>query len=257
MSEPKSAKRVKLNVSGSSSSSIPTDEFVNTYDQAWNDSDIILIIGESQFHCHSTVLQLCSPVFQVMFQDKYKEGQEKKAVLPGKDCKIFALFLDLIYQFSKVDYNMTTDRKVLKKVLEYAHEYNVNCVKQYVDYILLSKIYARDDVEKSTKLALEDLSLAEKYGLKEVRRFTLDILIKDNNIISYDHNLFNELSGETKFEIIKGKLQDYLPKLSKKERGCNIWSLLANMVNIECERSPVKPPPSSSESESDSDVDDW
>jgi len=78
----------------------------NPYSQPWKDSDIVLVLKkekdgsecEEEFHCHSTILTLNSPVFESMFRDeRFKEGVDKRATLTGKEREAFILFLDMMY----------------------------------------------------------------------------------------------------------------------------------------------------------------
>lgn len=221
----------------------------NPYLTSWNDSDIVLIVEGEEFHCHHTILRLSSPVFSAMFKESFKEGLEKKAELPGKERNSFIVFLNLIYPMS-AGYEAPTDRKVVRKVLEYADEYQVDSVKIHIDNILFTKIYARDDVVKHLNIAMEDLRMSEKYGLKEVRRCTYKILMADNTCCSYEETIFNELSGETKFDIITGKLREYLPSLCAIDRHKTCCKLLASISNADL-------PVCHSESFDSEDDDDW
>ena len=128
------------------------------------------------------------------------------------------------------------DRKILNKVLEYSDEYQVDCVKLHVDSILFMKVYARQEVEKTVQIAMEDLRISEKYGLKETRRLSYNILVSENTCISYDGTMFNELSSETKYDIITGKLKKYLHTLPPAFQNLTFFRLLASVSKDAKER---------------------
>ena len=67
-------------------------------------------------------------------------GGGRVIALQGKEKASFILFLDFMYPIPP-DYHLTTDRDRLTKVLEYCDEYQAECVKARVDYILYSKVY--------------------------------------------------------------------------------------------------------------------
>lgn len=70
------------------------------YAEVWDDSDIILLIENEEFHCHYAILRFNSPVFRAMFKGDFKEGAEKSVKLPGKEKEGFMTFLDLMYPIS-------------------------------------------------------------------------------------------------------------------------------------------------------------
>lgn len=74
------------------------EDFENDFQKAWEDSDIVFVVENEEYHCHYLILKLNSPVFRVMFTSPgFKEGKEKRVNLPGKDKRSFLLFLQLIY----------------------------------------------------------------------------------------------------------------------------------------------------------------
>ena len=71
------------------------------YSLQWKDNDVVIVVENEQFHIHSTMLKLNSPVFATMFKhNTFVEGQLKTTPLPGKRKKYFTVFLDLLYQLS-------------------------------------------------------------------------------------------------------------------------------------------------------------
>ena len=95
------------------------------------------------------------------------------------------------------------DRKILGKVLEYSDEYKVDCVKVNVDNMLICKVYSRGE-RMALPLAIQDLIMCDKYGLKETKRMCCKFIINHDSNESYDKTAFGELIAETKFAILVG-----------------------------------------------------
>lgn len=125
------------------------------------------------------------------------------------------------------------DRKILAKVLEYAEEYQTDSVKMHIDNILFSKVYGRKDAEKSVQIAMEDLKLSEKFELTETRRMAYNYLLSDDRTNNYEDTVYNELTGETKYDIIVGKLKKFLPSLSASQQWDPLYQLLWSLSKDE------------------------
>ena len=67
------------------------------FDEAWQQSDAVLIVEEKQLHVHSIILSLASPVFDKMFNGDFKEAQNKQVSLQGKSYQMVEHLLKLIY----------------------------------------------------------------------------------------------------------------------------------------------------------------
>ena len=67
------------------------------FDEAWQNSDAVLVVEEKQLHVHSTILSLASPVFDKMFNGDFKEAQNKQVCLQGKSYQMVEHLLKLIY----------------------------------------------------------------------------------------------------------------------------------------------------------------
>ena len=52
-----------------------------------------LVIEEKEIHVNSFILTDNSPVFKAMLNSTFKEGQDKRIELPGKNFEHFAYFL--------------------------------------------------------------------------------------------------------------------------------------------------------------------
>ena len=217
------------------------------YAEAWDESDIVLVVEDTELHVHYQILKFNSPVFSAMFSSKFIEAKERRVELPGKEIKYFIVFLDLLYPLSP-GYDVTTDMEVLEKVLKYADEYQVNVVKLHVDSAIAMKIYAHADVIQdkmletyvpyipnvpyvpyvpttvttsyritqgklnainTTRSALRHLRMSDTYGLKESVKFILSYLISEDSCTSYQGTIFNQLSWKMKYELMKGKMCKY------------------------------------------------
>lgn len=156
----------------------------NIFASLWKDSDTILIVGNTEFHVHRTILTMHSPVFQAMLSGNFKEANLEKIELPGKvpdemlqflkilypECMIrtpkmdFATGEDIVFSFLQIADEYQTEellRNCLAKirirsanvfeVLPYANKYNFQvrekCVQYVVEYIPMNLFQ-----EKYTKL---------------------------------------------------------------------------------------------------------
>ena len=68
-----------------------------TFDECWQNSDVVLVAEEKELHVHSTILSLASPVFDKMLNGNFKEAQTKKVPLQGKSFQLVEHMLKLIY----------------------------------------------------------------------------------------------------------------------------------------------------------------
>ena len=99
----------------------------NIFASPWKNSDVVLVCDKTEFHVHRTILTMHSPVFEVMFGGNFKEANQEKIVLPGKDSDVMLQFLKLLYPESMIrtptiDFSEAGD-KVIYDVLRIADEY--------------------------------------------------------------------------------------------------------------------------------------
>jgi hypothetical protein len=194
----------------------PTNTNITTtppsrYNKPWDDSDVIFQVEDEEFHCHHVVLKLNSPIFRAMFNGSFKEEKGTPVQLPGKEKQSFQIFLDFMYPMPP-GYEASTERDVLTRVLGYCEEYQTNCVKVHIDYVLFSKVYSVDsEASKLTlPLVMKDLQTSERYGLKETRKVALGKVVKlshDMDISTYDETVYPDLTVEAKFEVLTGLLR--------------------------------------------------
>ena len=69
------------------------------FSEPWDDSDLILVVGEEKFHVHRQIMSIHSPVFKAMLKTVgHKEATTATAIpLPGKKADEFLDFLKLLY----------------------------------------------------------------------------------------------------------------------------------------------------------------
>eukprot|EP00731_Ephydatia_muelleri_P007709 Em0004g47a len=62
--------------------------------------DIVLAVGDQDFHAHKVVLAACSPYFNAMFADHHAESRQRKVTLNGIDWPTLDLLLRFMYTAS-------------------------------------------------------------------------------------------------------------------------------------------------------------
>lgn len=204
---------------GSKPSPTPdSSTFNNRFSERWEDSDITILVENEEFHCHSSIFKFISPVLYAMFKGNFREARERHVALPGKDKESFNLFLNLVYPMTR-KYEPVLNRSVLKTVLQYADEYQVESVPLQIDSLFAYKIapfYGRR-FGYNVGECIEDLRTAEVYGLKDTRKQCIKYLISVDNANSFGYTLYKLLTTETKYEILVGKLQKAMTSM---DQGC-------------------------------------
>ena len=67
------------------------------FSEAWEDSDLILVVEDEKFHVHRLILSMNSPVFKAMFKSQFKEAISEEIPLPEKKASEVLDLLKLIY----------------------------------------------------------------------------------------------------------------------------------------------------------------
>ena len=106
----------------------------NIFSQPWNDSDVVLVVEDNEFHVHRYMLSMQSPVFKAMFNGNFKDATEKKNELKDDKYEAMLLFLQLLYPPNMLDENKgnvdINDENILQ-ILEVADKYTaINVIKQ-------------------------------------------------------------------------------------------------------------------------------
>ncbi len=67
------------------------------FSEAWEDSDVILVVEDEKFHVHRLILSMNSPVFKAMFKSEFKEATNNEIPLPKKKASEVLDFLKQLY----------------------------------------------------------------------------------------------------------------------------------------------------------------
>ena len=112
----------------------------NVFSTPWKKSDVVLVVEDTEFHVHRSILTMQSPVFEAMLDGHFKEASQDKITLEGKTSEDMQQFLKLLYPLSMIDETVTSfadeinSRSVLK-ILALADEYQtrdvmIQCLKE-------------------------------------------------------------------------------------------------------------------------------
>ena len=187
---------VQVCVEGSRRFSVVT--MTSRYSTPWDDSDVVFVIEDVEFHCHHTILKLNSPVFRTMFEGNFKENKSTPVPLPGKEILPFKLFLDLLYPIEVLP---EAPQHVIGTILMYCNEYEVKSAIQHID-LMLEKLFRRKDYDYDDHVEftmMRDLHLCDG-GLKRAMVPVMD------NVCQLDVHAFIEgeyerLSVETRLKL--------------------------------------------------------
>ena len=110
------------------------------FSKAWKYSDIILVVGDVEFHVHRNILCMQSPVFETMLTGEFKEAKEKKVELEDKPGE-FLEFLKLLYP--RKMFRFTLHSKNVIAVIAIADKYQAeSVVKQCFDATAITEANA-------------------------------------------------------------------------------------------------------------------
>lgn len=164
--------------------------------EPWEDSDVILVVENEQFHVHRLILSLSSPVFKAMFKSQFKEAAANEIPLPGKKPNEVLDFLIKVYgpHHSKTELQITMEN--VEHLLLLSDEYQVT------EQIFKPCVKFLDEEPKTKENVMKILALAELYNLEKVRQ-DCDDLLKGLSL--------KTLSDTVQFQNIdKDKLQYFL-----------------------------------------------
>ena len=157
--------------------------------------------------------------------------------LPGKEKESFTLFLDLMYPMVS-DYETEgtkLSQDLLTKVLALCAEYQAEYAEHRIDMLLGNAFlknlnFGARHLTETLALTMENLILSETHSLWQTRRMAMQYLLlhaddidsgksRDEStsikcIADLEHLLprFNELSGETRFDIVKAFIDRHVEK---------------------------------------------
>ena len=171
-----------------------------------------------------------------MFDKRFKEGIDKRAVLTHTDSFAFRVFLTLMCEvetecISGVDFekettnatdgnddtiwmmpyfNIDVNRTTLIKVLEYAEEYQTDNVRLKVDHIFSVRVRTVYTTSvKHASVVLQDLNMAECFGLQQTRSVCVGWLCMVDGWGACLGRDYKELSMETKYDILTGLISRF------------------------------------------------
>lgn len=135
------------------------NELDQDFSNPWEQSDVILLVEEQQFHVHRVILAMSSPVFSRMFASDFKEKSAEEIPLPGKKAvEIREMFL-AIYPTSWKPVNESN----CYFLLALAQEYQMAKLTQKCEDYLLEAVTKKQGVR-----VLETLVVAQSYSLEKV-----------------------------------------------------------------------------------------
>uniref|UniRef100_A0A7M5WMU6 BTB domain-containing protein n=1 Tax=Clytia hemisphaerica TaxID=252671 RepID=A0A7M5WMU6_9CNID len=111
-------------------------EISGPFSKPWRESDAVLVVEEKELHVHNDILSIASPVFDKMFNEKFKEAETKRVSLPGKSLPLIEQILKIIYP-SKMDFEFEEDEKpkqfkTLRSLMKLSEEYMMADVSKFV-----------------------------------------------------------------------------------------------------------------------------
>ena len=108
----------------------------NVFSLPWNDSDVVLVVEDEQFHVHRYILSLQSPVFKAMLNGNFKDAQQDKIELKDDKYEAMIQFLKLLYPPTMFDDDkgkVDIDDGNILGILQLADKYGtMNLIKQCI-----------------------------------------------------------------------------------------------------------------------------
>jgi len=175
------------------------------FNEAWKESDVVLLVEGKQLHCHRLILSLQSEVFNAMFHQDFKEKESKEIPLPGKSHRKIKEMLSVLYD---------TRNKITEEnfdfLLDLSEEYQVAQLHSAcVDFIT--------NADKSGVKAIKFIPVLNRYGLKNLEEICLDSLKTTGLDIITDHEDFQKCDDFTK-NLITSTRGEYLERLMNEYR---------------------------------------
>lgn len=183
------------------------------YVEPWEDSDMILIVEDENFHVHSNILSFASPVFKAMLSLDFKEGRDKVVNLPGKEKSTVWAMLNLLYP---IEYQIM-DHQWCRPLLELAREYEIKRFVQLID----------DYICYQTSPSVTNLNLSEEFDLVKTRKVNIEYY---SSIDSHLDDSWRTVSDKAKLEVLIGKIkaENYSPNNHNRTARDVLKSLLYN-----------------------------
>lgn len=120
-----------------------TDEYEqespSVFSKAWNDTDVVLVVEDEEFHVHRSILSLQSVMFKTMFNGLFKDATKERIELKDDKAEAMLLFLKLLYPPNILDHfnadgdtnEVNIDDENIFDILELADKYQaVSIIRQ-------------------------------------------------------------------------------------------------------------------------------
>ncbi|XP_015778961.1 PREDICTED: uncharacterized protein LOC107356852 [Acropora digitifera] len=118
--------------------------------EPWEDSDLIFVVEEEEFHVHRQIMSIHSPVFKAMLNSVgFKEATATEIPLPGKKPNEFLDFLELLYM-KKID---EVQLNQVEHLLKLADEYEARGIVDVCVKLMKSEAQSKDNAVKILHLA--------------------------------------------------------------------------------------------------------
>lgn len=183
------------------------------FSEQWEDSDVILVVENEQFHVHRLILSLNSPVFKAMFKSQFKEATANEILLPGKKSNEMLDFLTKVYRPHHTKRELQITMENVEHLLLLSDEYQVT------EPIFKPCVKFLDEEPKTMENVIKILSLAELYNLEKVRQdcndllkgMSLETLSDTVQFQSIDRDKLQHLLTQ-RIEFLEGLLKEVYPQ---------------------------------------------
>ena len=138
-----------------------------------NFSDVKIISGNEEFHCHRIVLSARSPVFEAMFRSDMIENNSEEVSIQDIDPEVVREILHFIY--TGAPSTETVMEEIGKELLGAAEMYQLDLLKNKCEEKLCSSL----DVSNSVEL----LVLADLHQASKLRSMALSLVARNMDTI--------------------------------------------------------------------------
>ena len=201
----------------SDSESDPDSISFPDFEKPWKKSDATLIVEDSVFHVHQSVLSVASPFFETLFADaKFAEGETKTATLKDKTASDVLDLLQVLYpphkdltgnygniiDMSSIDSSFIVD--LIDKILPLADEFLMQGIKRACEKALLIR----------GAFDLNSIVLAENYKLSRLRKSAVGHVwryLSFHQIL--DNDIFEKLDASTQSRILQERIRHVFSRL--------------------------------------------
>ena len=161
----------------------------NVFLQPWNDSDLVLTLGDKKFHVHRCILSLQSEVFKTMFNGDFQEAKQGQIELHDDDHEAMLFFLKLLYppnMLAEDESEVKISDENVMKIVKLADKYiAINVIKQCIqklERLTPTNIMCLLPYAVRRELPLEKIlnAISRQVSIKELEKFAPEL---DNDCI--------------------------------------------------------------------------